>query len=60
MDWPRPSRTDGKRSAGFRPAPEWRHSRKRQDVMTIKLGNKAPKLSGVTQSGDTLKLVDLR
>ncbi len=28
--------------------------------MTIKLGNKAPKLSGVTQSGDTLKLVDLR
>jgi thioredoxin-dependent peroxiredoxin len=28
--------------------------------MTIKIGNKAPKLSGTTQSGDTLKLADLR
>lgn len=28
--------------------------------MTIKIGNKAPKLSGTTQSGDTLKLANLR
>jgi peroxiredoxin Q/BCP len=28
--------------------------------MTIKTGNKVPKLSGTTQSGDTLKLADLK
>ncbi len=28
--------------------------------MTIKIGNKAPRLSGTTQSGDPLKLADLR
>jgi peroxiredoxin Q/BCP len=38
---------------------EWNDDQTESD-MTIKIGNKAPKLSGTTQSGDTLKLADLR